>query len=121
MGLDMYAHYLHEAPAKPVDFEVKNYGELHYWRKHPNLHGWMEHLYREKGGQDASFNCVNLVLTTEDLDRLEADIRARNLPRTSGFFFGESDGSEVEDDLRFIAKARSAIAEGLTVFYSSWW
>lgn len=121
MGLDMYAHYLHNAPAKPVDFDVENYGELHYWRKHPNLHGWMERLYRAKGGQDATFNCVNLVLTPEDLDRLEADIRAGNLPRTSGFFFGESDGSEVEDDLRFIAKARSAIAEGLTVYYSSWW
>ncbi len=121
MGLDMYAHFLFDAPATAVDFEVANYGELHYWRKHPNLHGWMERLYREKGGQDASFNCVNLLLTAEDLDRLEADIRSRSLPPTSGFFFGESDGSEVEDDLRFIAKARSAIAEGLTVFYSSWW
>lgn len=121
MGLDMFAHYLHDAPEKPVDFEVENYGELHYWRKHPNLHGWMERLYREKGGEGAAFNCVNLLLTGEDLDRLEADIRIGNLPRTSGFFFGESDGSEFEDDLRFIAKARSAIAEGLTVFYSSWW
>ena len=121
MGLDMYAHYLHDAPEKPVDFEVETYGELHYWRKHPNLHGWMARLYHEKGGQDIWFNCVNLVLTTEDLDRLEADIRAGNLPSTSGFFFGESDGSEVEDDLRFIAKARETIAEGLTVYSSSWW
>lgn len=121
MGLDMYAHYLHDAPAKPVDFEVENYGELHYWRKHPNLHGWMERLYREKGGQDAAFNCVNLLLTAQDLDRLEADIRAGNLPPTSGFFFGASDGSEADDDLHFIAKAREAMAEGLTVYYSSWW
>ncbi|MBA4173813.1 MAG: phosphoglycerate kinase, partial [Hyphomicrobium sp.] len=55
------------------------------------------------------------------LDRLEADIRVGNLPPTSGFFFGESDGSEVEDDLRFIAKAREAMADGLIVYYSSWW
>jgi hypothetical protein len=121
MGLDMYANVLFTAPASPVDFEVEQDGELHYWRKHPNLHGWMERLYREKGGQDASFNCVNLLLTADDLNRLEADIRAGNLPPTSGFFFGESDGSEVEDDLRFIAKAREAMAEGLIVYYSSWW
>jgi len=121
MGLDMYAHYLHDAPAKPVDFEVENYGELHYWRKHPNLHGWMERLYREKGGHDESFNCVNLQLTNEDLDRLEAAIRAKALPDTQGFFFGASDGSEIEDDLQFVAKARVAIADGLTVYYTSWW
>lgn len=77
---------------------------MHYWREHPNLHGWMERLYREKGGQDASFNCVKLVPTAEDLGRLEVDVRARNLPRASGLLFGESDGSEVEDGLRFIAK-----------------
>jgi hypothetical protein len=117
----MYAHYLHHAPATAVHFEVENFGELHYWRKQPNLHGWMERLYREKGGQDASFNCVNLLLTTDDLDRLEADIRAENLPPTSGFFFGASDGTEVEDDLRFIAQAGEAIADGLIVYYSSWW
>lgn len=121
MGLDMYAHYLHDAPATTVDFEVENYGELHYWRKHPNLHGWMERLYREKGGREDSFNCVNVLLTAGDLDRLEADIRSGNLPRTSGFFFGESDGTETEDDLHFIAKARQAIADGLTIYYSSWW
>jgi hypothetical protein len=121
MGLDMYAHYLHDAPDTSVDFKDQSDGELHYWRKHPNLHGWMERLYREKGGQEANFNCVNVVLTTEDLDRLEADIRAGNLPRTSGFFFGESDGSEVKGDLSFVEKAREAIGEGLTVYYTPWW
>lgn len=45
MGLDMYAHFLFEAPATAVDFEVANYGELHYWRKHPNLHGWMARFF----------------------------------------------------------------------------
>ena len=121
MGLDMFANYPFAAPAANVDFEVENCGELHYWRKHPNLHGWMEAVYRAKGGWEASFNCVNLVLTAVDLDRLGADVRAGNLPPTPGSFFGESDGSEIGDDLRFIAKAREAIAAGLTVFYSSWW
>lgn len=70
MGLDMYAHTIDEAPASPVDFKVEHYGELHYWRKHPNLHGWMENLYRMKGGRDPAFNCVNLQLSAEDPRRL---------------------------------------------------
>ena len=43
--------------------------------------------------------------------------------RTKGPFFGVSfgDQSELDDDLAFIAKARSAIADGETIFYWSWW
>ena len=121
MGLDMYACTLREPPAVPVDFEVEEATELHYWRKHPNLHGWMEQLYRQKGGNDAKFNCANLQLTADDLDRLETAIRDRTLPPTEGFFFGVSDGSEVDDDLAFVAKARDALAAGLALFYVSWW
>ncbi|MBM6395303.1 MULTISPECIES: phosphoglycerate kinase [Hyphomicrobiales] len=121
MGLDMYAFAIPETPAAPVDFEAETGSELHYWRKHPNLHGWMEALYREKGGKDDVFNNVNLQLTAQDLDRLEADIRDHRLPSTTGFFFGTSDGSEIADDLQFVAKAREALAAGFTVFYSSWW
>ena len=112
MGLDMYASATREAVENAVDFTVKESSGLHYWRKHPNLHGWMEALYYEKGGSD-TFNCTPMVLTSEDLDRLEADVRAANLPPTEGFFFGESDGSETEDDLAFIAKARKSLADGL--------
>jgi hypothetical protein len=43
------------------------------------------------------------------------------VPPTQGFFFGESHGSEVTDDLAFVGKARAAIQSGLTVIYSSWW
>lgn len=121
MGLDMYAHTTAEQPAAPVDFHVEVASNIHYWRKHPNLHGWMEQLYRTKGGVEAHFNCVNLELTAADIDQLEADIRGHRLPTTSGFFFGNSDGTEAADDLTFVAKARKALASGLTVFYSSWW
>ena len=48
MGLDMYAMTTHEKPSAPVDFEAGESLALHYWRKHPNLHGWMESLYRAK-------------------------------------------------------------------------
>jgi hypothetical protein len=120
MGLDMYALTLTERPASEVDFDADGATRIHYWRKHPNLHGWMERLYREKGGAEL-FNCTNLLLTAADVDALETDIRAGNLPKTAGFFFGESDGSETDDDLKFIAKARDAIAAKLAVIYSSWW
>src|SRR5262249_49598843 len=100
---------------------IKEATELHYWRKHPNLHGWMEKLYVEKGGSAEIFDCVNVQLEKADLDRLEADIKAGCLPCTNGFFFGESNGSEISDDLAFIGKAREALSAGLAVFYSSWW
>ncbi len=60
MGLDMYALTTTEKPASAVDFDADAYSELHYWRKHPDLHGWMENLYREKGGVAQSFNCVRM-------------------------------------------------------------
>lgn len=121
MGLDMYAFTMRQQPESPVDFKADEANELHYWRKHPNLHGWMERLYRTKGGAAEDFNCVGVLLTADDLDRLEADIRAGALPTTAGFFFGASDGTEQEDDLRFVSDAREAMAAGLTVFYTSWW
>lgn len=120
MGLDMYAMVTSTQPEKPVDFTDDNSELIHQWRKHPNLHGWMENLYYEKGGTE-TFNCRPVVLTEEDLDRLEADIRSKALPATTGFFFGQTDGSEYDDDLAFIAKARAAMAEGRTVYYDSWW
>jgi len=123
MGLDMNAFATKAKPATEVDFSTKNFEEteLHYWRKHPNLHGWMESLYYEKGGEADSFNCVPVVLDDEDLDVLEEDIKSGNLPQTSGFFFGQTDGDEVDGDLEFVAKAREAIKNGMTVYYTSWW
>lgn len=125
MGLDMYANKTKHQPDTEVDFKVPEEVETHevwYWRKHPNLHGWMEKLYNDKGGQE-EFNCVNVQLKAEDLDALERDLNASRLPSTSGFFFGQSSGDleEIKEDLEFIAEAREAIAEGYTVFYSSWW
>lgn len=121
MGLDMYAYTLATAPSSPVDFETVNERELFYWRKHPNLHGWMEKLYRLKGGQKESFNSVNVVLKSADIDQLEEAVRKNRLPFTTGFFFGQSLRSDKKLDLKFIALARAAIKQGLTVFYTSWW
>lgn len=102
--------------------------ELAYWRKHPNLHGWMERLWEEKGcpgdNPENMFNGVELELTREDIDRLEEDIlsgRVSNL-RTVGFFFGDaSDEYYREQDLTFVREARADLFMGLKVFYNSSW
>jgi len=124
MGLDMYAYRTKVQLSKPVDFADElnaaheaegesQMQELAYWRKHPNLHGWMEELYRQKGGQKESFNQVPVELTLADLAQLEEAIR-------QNFFSKESDCSD-EDDFEFVKIARLAIEAGDRVFYDSWW
>jgi len=131
MGLDMYAFSVSAQAAgdNEVDFKREDESgntlyhseELFYWRKFNALHGWMEQLYRAKGGTAESFNCNTVRLTSEDLDKLERD--ANSLQPVAGFFFGEQ--SVAPDHLdtitEFIAKARQAIAGGMAVYYDSWW
>ena len=79
-------------------------------------------MYLRKGGDTQSdFNGDCVVLTEFDLEILEQDIKGNNLPNTSGFFFGQTDGSERDGDLEFVSKAREAIKEGKIVYYTSWW
>ena len=120
MGLDMYA-YCTEATLTDIDFATPDDAHaIATWRKHPNLHGWMERLYRTKGGTQC-FNCVNLKLEPEDFDALEAEVMADTLPQTIGFFFGESLPEDKELDLAFMAEARERFENGDSIFYSSWW
>ena len=76
----------------------------------------------DKGGDtNSDFNGDRVVLNNDDLNTLEEDIKKGNLPKTAGFFFGESDGNESVDDLVFVENAKQAIKEGYTVYYTSWW
>lgn len=132
MGLDMYAFSVAAADAgdNVVDLET-NYGtdnevektELFYWRKFNALHGWMENLYRLKGGTAVSFNCNTVRLDAKDLDRLEMDTGNNKLVPINGFFFGEQTiyPEDLESIALFIAKARQALADGNAVYYDSWW
>ena len=96
--------------------------ELAYWRKHPNLHGWMERLAESKNLDYGSFNGVELELTWADLDALEQAVTHKQLPSTSGFFFGnDSDERYRESDLAFVKAARAELFLGLRVFYNSSW
>lgn len=127
MGLDQFAFKTKAKFDSQVDFQAQlqdvETEELHYWRKHPNLHGWMEQLYRKKGGTGEQFNCDPVQLTQEDIDDLANSILDGSLPSTSGFFFGQSIGDQEEesDDLQFCRNASEAIKEGYTVYYDSWW
>ena len=124
MGLDMYAVSIvkdDNRPATDFDLDEEKYNDLHYWRKHPNLHGWMANLYTNKGGENEDFNVATLLRTEDDIDNLEHDLIVKCLPETEGFFFGETTGEELEDDLEFIRKAREVLAQGRQVAYYAWW
>ena len=150
MGLDMYA-YVATREGQQRDYyegaewndDAKDYvntkvnkpREIAYWRKHPNLHGWMEQLWRDKKylvqTTDASapvqsdsdtFNGIEMELTAEDLDELERAVTHRQLPPTSGFFFGnDADQLYYDRDLAFVKAARTEMFMGLKVFYNSSW
>ena len=116
MGLDQYAVAKFPEPAGD---------SLMTWRKHNRLQGWMRELWYEKGNK-GEFNCVDLELSLEDIEDLEDAIHKKNLPLTTGFFFGDDSYAEyeeyyLEDDLKFIRDAKKAIAEGKIVIYSCWW
>ena len=111
-GEDGYSDY--DKPVEAVE-------EIAYWRKHPDLHGWMEQLYRKKGGTEKSFNGDPVLLTEEDIDNLKIAVLTRTLPSTSGFFFGASKQEINFADLEFIEKAKEAIKEGYTIYYDSSW
>ena len=150
MGLDMYAYTagrsgqysdwwadaeLDEHKKQFVNPKITKPVEIAYWRKHPNLHGWMEQVWRDRQYQNQptdateavdpesdTFNNVELELTREDIDRLEQCILENRLPVTRGFFFGDDSGVYYrEQDLEFIKQARANLFLGLRVFYNSSW
>jgi hypothetical protein len=151
MGLDMYAYVgrkgqhqeFYDQEDLVFDSEKGEYVspaggvtkpvEIAYWRKHPNLHGWMEQLWIRKTNQaggvivenpewGSSFNGVELELTWEDLDELETAVKKRQLPATTGFFFGNNADQEYyQQDLEFIKTAKAETFMGMSVFYNSSW
>jgi hypothetical protein len=136
MGLDMYAYTANKAGQREdfyegaqwdadkkeyVNPDIEKPAEIAYWRKHPDLHGWMYTLWESRGNQ-GDFNGDELELTDDDLDDLQITIMANKLPPTTGFFFGKSSNDYYKaSDLEFIVKAREAINGGLRVFYNSSW
>jgi hypothetical protein len=137
MGLDQYAYVAAKTGQQSEFYEGSQFDketgeyvnpkvakprEIAYWRKHPNLQGWMEQLAEKKGLEYGSFNGIELELTWQDLDDLERAVTHGQLPSTQGFFFGnESDEYYRQHDLQFIREARAELFMGLKVFYNSSW
>lgn len=122
MGLDMYAYSVPAGvePGSDAWANTEQVG-LFYWRKFNALHGWMEDLYKARGGED-EFNCIPLRLEEGDLKRLLADSKDNLTPR-GGFFWGSleiypEDRETIKD---FVRKALAEIAAGQDVYYDSWW
>ena len=126
MGLDMYAYTVDATTVGDATVDValcESAVQISYWRKFNALHGWMEDLYRLKGGSKEDFNCTTVRLTANDLDRLEMDTGNNKLVPRNGFFFGSQEiyPEDIESVADFVKVAREAIADGKAVFYDSWW
>ncbi len=125
MGLDMYLtgqKYFHTNPAKDGGYEVKEHHlRLGYWRKHPNLHGYIVENFAD--GED---NCREIELSAEDIRQILQAINDSALPFTEGFFFGESDGTEKQEDIHIFTKAlewllqKDEVAWRSVVYQASW-
>lgn len=116
MGLDQYGM---------IDGET-----THQWRKHNRLQGFMQEIFAEQYSQDCDFNCKVINLSLDDIDRLENHNNNKSLPATSGFFFGydsydknQSIWFKEQNDILvdFIAKAREALKNDISVQYDCWW
>lgn len=99
MGLDMYLKGRKSLwsidgakPRMEDGFEVSDLTlDLGYWRKHPNLHGYIVQTFAD--GVD---ECQKIDLNADAMRNIIAAIKEKRLPHTDGFFFGASDGSEQE-------------------------
>lgn len=135
MGLDQYAYIANKAG---TDYEDPSRQSIAYWRKHPNLQGWMERLWLKKIDTPVvesdqfiqnkypptDFNGVELELTWEDVNQLEKDIKSGVVSNmnTTGFFFGKpSDDYYYEHDLKFCIDAKAELFLKRKVFYNSSW
>lgn len=108
MGLDMYLDGRKYIWQKYSEAECMEDGYplkekllmLGYWRKHPNLHGFIVREFAE--GQD---NCEPILLSEDEMRKIIQAVKDKALPETTGFFFGKSDGSEDEETIEILEKA----------------
>ena len=106
MGLDMHLQghrYLWADSEMEEGFPCKEkIYELAYWRKHPNLHGYIVQSFAD--GVD---DCRPIELGQEHIQQIMAAIRNKQLPHTEGFFFGTSrqDREQCASDLAIFTRA----------------
>ena len=76
--------------------------EMGYWRKHPDLHGYIVENFAE--GED---DCKPVYLSVDSIKQIIDAIEKNELPKTDGFFFGEStnDDEEKAEAIGILSKA----------------
>lgn len=113
MGLDMYLcgnSFLWKKETRD-NFRLREVQlELGYWRKHPDLHGYIVNTFAD--GVD---ECQEIPLTADNMIQIVAAIKGKKLPHTEGFFFGSSDGSEDDYSIGIFLAAIKWL-EGVPVF-----
>ena len=112
MGLDMYL------TAKLADNAPNE--EIGDWRKHANLHGYMESLYVARGGTE-QFNCIPLELTKNDCENIIEFSKGPGFETAQGFFWGESNKRDDDETIKHMTKALEYIEKGYKIYYDSWW
>jgi hypothetical protein len=114
--------YAYVAAREGTEWNDPSRQELAYWRKHPHLHRWMEHLANQKGLEYGFFNGVELELEWRDIEQLEEAVSQGRLPPAQGFFWGpNADDHYRKQDLEFVRQARAELFLKRRVFYNSSW
>ncbi len=95
MGLDMYLVGRKTYLDRKLDdegYEIHSTEvELGYWRKHPNLHGYIVETFA--GGVD---DCQPITLDEDSIELILRAVKDDELPHTEGFFFGSSERIEAQ-------------------------
>lgn len=110
MGLDMWL--------EGIDNGVR-IGQLGYWRKHPDLHGFIVKEFA--AGVD---ECQPIPLTVHQLQLMLVATMQDRLPETTGFFFGVSTGEDKQSTIDILTEAIRWVNESpfqREVFYQASW
>lgn len=105
MGLDMYLtaeiYIMGDGCSGSYRKKAERF-DAGYWRKHPDMHGFIVQEFAD--GQD---NCQPIWLDADRIKQIMEAVRERQLPKTTGFFFGESenDDEQIAEDLEVFQKA----------------
>lgn len=122
MGLDMY--FFQVPKGKGPD--TKDKVELKYFRKHSDLHGWLEDEWRAQNSENENaewngFNCVYMEITPPILMRLKDYLTLPEKKHYQGFFWGATDDEQWKETRELVARMEEIINSGDKVYYYSWW
>ena len=97
--------------------------DLGYWRKHPDLHGYIINEFTD--GRD---DRRRIRLSDKDIKQIILAIKNDELPKTEGFFFGESSNNneQKEKAIKILTEAIEWLSDGekhvsRDIYYNASW